>query len=111
MAANMAAALKYEDLRMSQVDARLDEQRELLILLPPRHARVLVSLIESTRDVQRGASFLARLSPMCRSLYSIGRALVFHYRLLDLVRVLVYCSKSATWNATPDGDVLFRFTR
>ena len=110
MAADKAAALKYADLEMSRVDARLKDQRELLILLPPQRARVLVALIESTRDVQRGSSFFARLGPMCRGLYAVFRALIFHRRLAELVRVLVYYSSKATWHAVEDGQILFRFT-
>ena len=106
----MAGALTYADLEMSRVDAELNEQRELLILLPPRRARALISLIESTRDLQRRSSFFARLGPMARGLFATARALIFHYRLLELVRVLVYRSRSATWHASTDGNVLFRFT-
>lgn len=111
MAASMTGALTYADLQMSQIDARLNEQREVLILLPPRRARALIALIESTRDLQRGSSFVARLGPMIRGLYATARALIFHYRLLELVRLLVYRSRSATWHASADGNILFRFTQ
>lgn len=107
----MAGALTYADLEMSRVDAQLNEKRELLILLPPRRARALIALIESTRDLQRGSSLPARLGPMVRGLFATARALLFHYRLLELVRVVVDRSQSATWHANADGNVLFRFTQ
>jgi|SRR6266508_1305945 len=109
--AAMAAALTYADLEMSRVDAQLNEQHEVLILLPPRRARALISLIESTRDLQCGSSFLARVGPMFRGLFATARALLFHHRLMELVRALVYCARNATWQTSTDGNVLFRFTR
>src|SRR5712692_7209827 len=97
--AAMAAALTYADLEMSRVDAELNAQHEVLILLPTRRAHALISLIESIRDLQRGSSFLARVGLMLRGLFATARALIFHYRLMELVRVLVYCARDATWHA------------
>jgi hypothetical protein len=110
MAANHAPALTYADLEMSRVDAHLKSGRELLVVLPSHHAKVLVSLIENTRQLQRGASFSARIGPMWRGLYATFRALLFHRRLLELARVFVDFAQTASWQTVEGGQVLFRFT-
>ena len=111
MAADSANAFTYADLEMSRVDAHLNGEQELFVLLPARHAEALVSLIETVRQLQATRSLFARLGLGLRGLYATAKALVFHRRLFELSRVLVCHSANATWRASENGQVLFRFAR
>jgi hypothetical protein len=107
----MANALSYSELEMSRVDAQLQRDGELRIVLSPKQAAILAALIESTRGLTRGPPILQRLRFMLSGLWATLRAVIFHGRLMDLSRVLVYCSATATWRSTDNGQVEFRFTR
>ena len=105
--------LVYRELDMSQVDALLQKHSAFSVVLEPKHARVLISLIESARTVSTGGpgrpQGLSRLlAAVCGALAGF-RAAFFHPRLTSLFRVVVYRSNIATWNARPDGSVEFRF--
>ena len=111
----MTSALRYDELDMNRVDTILDEKGELLISLPPNHASVLISFIETVQVSQSWAKnrtpFLARLVPLAKGLLVTLRITVKHSRLFDLGRVVVLNSASQIWEHLPDGHVLFRFMR
>jgi len=111
MAANMATALDYSQLEMSQVDAQLQRDGELLVVLSLERAAILISLIEASRGLPRRPPLLERLRLMFSGLWATVRAAVFHGRLMDLSRVLVYSSAKATWRTRDDGQIEFRFSR
>jgi hypothetical protein len=107
----MATAFTYSDLEMSRVDAELQRNRELLVVLSPDQARILIGLIEASRGLAQRLPLLARLRLLLSGLCATFRATLFHARLLDLSRVLVYFSASATWSIRSDGQFEFRFAR
>jgi hypothetical protein len=111
MAANMTAALTYSDLEMSRVDVQLEKDCELLVVLPIQRAQILISLIESSRGLTQRPSVPARVRLLFRGLWATFSAMLFHGKLMNLSRVLVYASGSATWKPASSGDIEFKFSR
>jgi len=111
MAARMTPTFGYDELEMSRVDAQLQEHRELLIALPPERASVLIGLIEGLRALLRSPAPFHRLRLLGPLLYACLRVIVFHRRLGELARVIVYFSANATWTVDRDGQYIFRFSR
>jgi hypothetical protein len=111
----MVSALGYDDLSMDRVDSVLSESGELLVSLPERHGRVCVAFIETVRTVQSWPTnrtpFLARLWPLCKSLWVTVRVLVGHAKLFELSRVIVLNSSAQTWEHLPNGTFIFKFVR
>jgi hypothetical protein len=107
----MTASLTYSDLEMPRVDAQLERDRELLVVLPSRRAQVLIALIESSRGLTQRPSVAVRARLLVRGLWATFRATLFHGKLMNLSRVLVYASSSATWRSVANGDIEFRFSR
>lgn len=107
----MTVALTYSDLEMSRVDAQLGRDRELLVVLPTAQAQILIALIESIRGLSKRTSVLVCVRLLCRGLWATSRAVLFHGKLMNLSRVLVYASGGATWQSTSGGDTEFRFLR
>jgi hypothetical protein len=86
MAAAMATALTYPDLEMSKVDAQLQRDGELAVVLSPARAQLLIALIEVSRELTRHPKprVHTRLRLMLRGLWATFRAGLFHGRLMDL---------------------------
>jgi hypothetical protein len=105
--------LVYRELEMSQVDALLQERGSFSVVLEPKHAHVLISLIENSRSVsKRGdgrSNGLSRLFAAVRGALTGFRAAFFHPRLAALFRAIVYRSTIATWKARADGSFEFKF--
>jgi hypothetical protein len=103
----------YRDLEMSQVDALLQKHGPFFVVLEPRHARVLISLIENTRVVSKRGhgrpTGLARLFAAVLGALASFRAALFHPRLTVLFRAIAHHSSTATWSARADGWIEFRF--
>jgi hypothetical protein len=111
MAPSVTEALHYSELEMSKVDAQLQRDGELLVILSPQRAKILIALIEASRGLTRHPPIIARLRLLSSGLWATLRAVLFHGRLMDLSRVLVYFSASAICRARDDGHVEFRFSR
>jgi len=109
----MATMLTYPDLEMSKVDAQLKRDGELFVVLSPARAGLLIALVEASRGLTQRPKppVPARLRLMFGGLWATLRAGLFHGRLMDLSRILVYFSASATWRAREDGQVEFKFSR
>jgi hypothetical protein len=111
----MTTALCYEDLDTKRVDATFDDNGELLVSLPAKHASVLISFIETiwvTNSWGRNRTpYHARLVPLLKGLLVILRILFKHSKLFELGGVIVLKSTAQTWEQLPDGQVLFKFVR
>ncbi len=109
----MSIVFRYSDLKMDRVDSLLSADGEVLISLPPKHAKACIALIETVRATRGWGKipFLARLAPLMKGLWVTLRILLSSPRLFELRRVVVLNSSSHSWKQESDGNVLFRFAR
>lgn len=109
----MPSALRYSELETNRVDSLFSAEGELLVSLPPKHARALISFIETTRVAQswgvKRTPFSARLVPLAKGLLVTLRITIMHSHLFALGGVVVLNSRFQAWEELPDGDILFRF--
>jgi hypothetical protein len=109
----MPCVLYYADLEINRVDALLSNEGELFVSLPQKHAKALVSFIETIRVVQswraQQTPVLKRLPFLAKGLWLTASVAVMQPRLFELGRVVVLSSRSQTWEQQVAGDVLFTF--
>jgi hypothetical protein len=109
----MSVVLSYSDLKMDRVDSLLSADGEVLVSLPPKHAKACVAFIETVRVTRSWGKtpFRARLAPLAKGLWTTLRISLSSPRLFELSRVVVLNSSSHSWQQGSDGNVLFRFAR